>query len=247
MRPVDAHCHIYFEQFDGDREEVIERAREKLEFIGVPGVNPQTNAEVLELVDRYGDFIVPNLGLHPTYTESFSEVEKVVSQVKENDPAAIGEIGLDHHHVTDGEKRGTQEEVFRKMLEVAEKLGKPVAVHSREAEEKAFRIIEEYDLPEVFMHCFNGSPDLAEKAADAGMKIGVTTQVLYSSRVQNIVERLDVEDMVLETDSPYLYRGKRNEPTNVLESMEKIARIKELEEDEVRSATTENSRKIFGR
>ena len=247
MRPVDSHCHIYFEQFDGDRDHILEKARKKLEFIGVPGVNPETNREVLQLSEEYGDFISPHLGLHPVYTDSFENLEDVKDQIRKHDPEAVGEIGLDHHHVTEESMREKQEEIFRELLELAEELGKPIAVHSREAEAQAIKIIKQYTIPEVFMHCFNGSPELAEKAVNSGMKIGVTTQVLYSSRVQSIVERLNLRDLVLETDSPYLYRGDRNQPVNVIESGEKIAEIKNLSKEDVFTSTTENSRQTFHR
>ena len=247
MRPVDAHCHIYFEDFDGDRKEIIGKTQEELEFIGVPGVNLETNRKVTELNEQYGDFISEHLGLHPVYTDSFNQIEEIKQQIRDEDPQAIGEIGLDHHHVTDKDIQEKQEKVFRKLLELAEELGKPVAVHSREAEERALEIINQYNLSNVFMHCFNGSPELAEKDAISGMKVGVTTQVLYSSRVQTIVGRLELEDLILETDSPYLYRGERNEPVNVVESAEKIAEIKNTDRENVISQTTENSRELFNR
>ncbi|MFB6116312.1 MAG: TatD family hydrolase [Candidatus Nanosalina sp.] len=247
MKPVDAHCHVYFDQFSEDRDKVLERAKGELEFIGLPGVNPDTNQKVINLSEKHGEFVSPHLGLHPVYTDSFSQIEEVKKQIREQDPDAIGEIGLDHHHVTDEAMREKQEKVFRQLLELAENLGKTVVVHSREAEDRAVEIINQYNLSDVFMHCFNGSPELAEKAAVSGMKIGATTQVLYSGRVENTVERLELEDMILETDSPYLYRGDRNEPVNVVESAKKIAEIKNSDREEVISKTTENSREIFHR
>lgn len=245
MKPVDAHCHLEFDRFDEDRDEVIERSKEELEFVVNAGSNMKRNRKALELREEYGDFIVPNLGLHPTYTDHFDELSEVKQMIREEDPVAVGEIGLDHHHVTDEELRDEQENVFRELLELAEELDKPVVIHSREAEEKAFEIVQEYDLPEVMFHCFNGKSELAEKAAEAGITIGVTTQVLYSGRVQKIVERISVEDMLLETDSPFLYRGERNEPLNVRESAERISELKSVEEEKVVEATTGNARQIF--
>ncbi|MFB6215753.1 MAG: TatD family hydrolase, partial [Candidatus Aenigmatarchaeota archaeon] len=229
MKPVDAHCHIDFERFEDDRDEVVKRAREKLEFIVNAGSNFSNNKDVLQLSEIYGDFVRPALGLHPTYTDNFSELEKVKQQVKKHDPVAVGEIGLDHHHVTEEGLRERQKEVFRELLSLAEELQKPVVVHSRDAERRAFEVLKEYDLHDIMLHCFNGTPELAKKAVKEGMNIGVTTQVLYSNRVQEIVERIDVENMLLETDAPFLYRGERNEPVNVVESAEKIAEIKDLE------------------
>lgn len=245
MKPVDAHCHLDFDRFDEDRDKVVKRCKENLEFVVNAGSNMANNRKALELREKYGEFIVPNLGLHPTYTDHFHELDEVKELVKTEDPVAVGEIGLDHHHVTDEELRDEQEKVFRELLELAEELGKPVVVHSREAEQEAFEIVSEYDLPDVMFHCFNGKPELAEKAVGEGITIGITTQVLYSSRVQNIVEAISTEDMLLETDSPFLYRGERNEPVNVKESAEKIAEMKGVSKEKVIEDTTGNARRIF--
>lgn len=245
MKPVDSHCHLDFEQFDSDREKVLERCKEQLEFVVNAGSNLKHNQAALQLEEEYPDLVVANLGLHPTYTESFDQLEEIKRQVREHEPAAIGEIGSDHHHVTDEDLRERQEDVFREMLELAEEINLPVIVHSRDAEEKAVEILKEYSLPGVMLHCFNGSPELAEEAVAEGMKIGVTTQVLYSKRVQQIVKRIDLESLLLETDSPFLYQGERNEPVNVAESAEKIAEIKQVDEGVVIRKTTENAEEFF--
>lgn len=243
MKPVDAHCHLDFEHYSDDREEVISRAEEKLEFVVCAGTGYESNLRVKELADQH-DIVISNLGLHPTSTDEFESVDKVIEQIRENNPPAIGEIGLDHYHVKDSELREEQERVFMKMLEVAEELDKPVAVHTREAEEQCVDILKDFD-GEVFLHCFNGNPGLAKEAANKGMKIGVTTQVLYSNRVQDIVRALEVEDLMLETDSPFLYQGKRNEPVNVIESAEKIAELKDVDVEKVVHATTSNAEEFF--
>ena len=247
MRPVDAHCHIDFEQYDEDREEVIDEAKEKLEFIVNAGSNLENNREVLDLSREHEEFIIPNLGLHPTYTDSFGELDDIKAQIREEMPAAVGEIGLDHHHVSEKQVRKRQEKIFREMLELAEELNLPVVVHSRDAERKTVDILKEYALPDVMVHCFNGKPELAEEAVEEGMTIGVTTQVLYSNRVQEIVKALNADDILLETDSPFLYRGERNSPVKVLESAEKVAEIKNVDEEKVIQASTENAVSIFGR
>lgn len=245
MKPVDAHCHIDFEQFDDDRDKVISEAKEKLNFIVNAGSNVEHNKSTLDLGSKYPDFIIPALGLHPCYTDDFDQIDQIKQQIREHDPVAIGEIGLDHHHIQHDEVREEQEEVFRELLRLAEDLQKPVVIHSRDAEKKAVEILNEYDLPEVMLHCFNGTPELAEEAVESGMTIGVTTQVLYSKRVREIAEHLELEDIMLETDSPYLYRGERNKPLNVIESAKKIAKIKSSSKEKVVESTTQNARRIF--
>jgi TatD DNase family protein len=241
--PVDAHCHLDFDRFDGDREEVIERCSQQLEFVVNAGRNLETNRKSLELEDSH-EAVVATLGLHPTHTEDFDELAQVKKQVRENDPVAVGEIGLDYHHVTDQETRERQEEVFREMVELARELEKPVVVHSRDAEERTVEILNELDS-EAMLHCFNGSVELAREAVESGMKIGVATQVLYSGRVRELVEELPLESMLLETDSPFLYRGKRNEPVNVRESAAEIADLKGCGVEKVIEATTANARQLF--
>lgn len=245
MKPVDCHCHLDFDQFDEDRDEVIRKAKKKLDFVVSVGCDPERNRKTLEIAEKYGDFVKYNLGLHPTSTDYFDNLDEVKDQIREHDPVAVGEIGLDHHHITDDEMQGTQEKIFRELLELAEKLGKPVNVHSRDAEQETIDILKEYDLPDVLIHCFNGTPEQAVEAVENGMTIGVTTQVLYSSQVQSIVEELGVEDVVLETDSPFLYRGDRNEPVNTCESAEKIAELKNCSVNDVVEATNMNACRIF--
>ena len=245
MRPVDCHCHLDFDRYDDDRDQVLERAQEKLEFIVNAGCSLERNRKTLDLAEKYEDFVIPNLGIHPTFTDDFENLEEVKNQIRENEPAAVGEIGLDHHHVTEEEMRKKQRNVFREFLELAEDLGKPVVVHSREAEQETIDTLKEYDLPEVMIHCFNGTPEQAREAADHGFTVGVTTQILYSARVERIVEELSIENIVLETDSPFLYQGERNEPVNVVESAEKISELKNVSKEEVVNATTGNARKIF--
>ncbi len=245
MKPVDSHCHLDFEQFDDDRGKVIDRCREQLKFVVNAGSNLEHNRKAVELEERYPDTVIANLGLHPTYVDDYGQLDRILNQIREEEPAAIGEIGLDYHHVRSPEKRERQREVFRKMLELAEETNKPVVVHSRDAEKDAVEILSGHSPEGIMLHCFNGEPGLAEKAAERGMTVGVSTQVLYSSRVQEIAERVDLGDILLETDSPFLYQNERNEPVNVKESAEKIAEIRSVGTELVVEATTSNAREFF--
>lgn len=244
MKPVDAHCHLDFEQFDSDRDKVIEKSSRELEFVVNAGSNVEHNKAALKLQEENPDTVTANLGLHPVYVDSFDELEQVKEQIRENEPTAIGEIGLDRHHVTDEENREKQEKIFREMLELAEDLDLPVVVHSREAERKAFKILKEYKLPGVMLHCFNGSPKLAREIASEGMMVGVTTQVLYSDKVEEIAREIPLENILLETDSPYLL-GERNEPLNVKKSAKRIAELKSVDVERVVKTTTGNAKEFF--
>lgn len=245
MRGIDSHCHLDFEQFDEDRDEVIERSRRELEMVVNPGANPSHNEKAFKLHKEFPDFVKFNVGLHPVYTDSFDELEKVMEQIKRFEPCAVGEIGLDYHHVSDETVRERQREVFREMLGLAEELSLPVVLHTRDAEDEVLDILEDYKLEGVFLHCFNGSVEQCKLAQERGYKIGVTTQVLYSSHVQELVKVLELDNILLETDSPYLYRGSRNEPLNIIESAEKIAEIKQADKSHVLDITQNNSVRFF--
>jgi TatD DNase family protein len=243
-RAADAHCHLDFDSFDKDREEVIEKCSEELELVVNSGRDPETNQESLELQKGYSDFIYATAGIHPTHTEAFDQVGEVRKQLEDSDFCAVGEIGMDYHHVEEEEMREKQEEVFVEMVETAEEINLPVVVHSRNAEKQVLEVLKDRDV-DCYLHCFNGSVSQAETAVEQDMLIGVTYQIVYSSRVQSIVEAVPLENLVLETDSPFLKQGERNTPLTVNEVAEEIAEIKDIPVSKVKAITTENSREIF--
>lgn len=246
MKACDCHCHLDFNQYDEDREELLNQIFDELEFIVLPGVGPDSNQKVADIAaeNRKVRF---NIGLHPTHVDDFERIDHVIDQIEELNPCAVGEIGLDHHHVTDKHDKKRQEKVFRNLLQVAENKNLPVNVHSRDAERKTVEILKEYSLPGVMVHCFNGKPGLAAEIVEEGFFVGVTTQVLYSERVQKIVEKISLDSILLETDSPFLYPNERNTPLNVYESAEKIAEIKDCSTATVIENTTQNAEEVFGR
>ncbi len=248
MRPVDTHCHLDFDQYDDDREEVVAECAERLEAVVNVGTDPDRNRASLDLA-RAHDHVHATVGLHPTRVLDVDRetVEEVAAQVRDHadDIVAVGEIGLDYHHVRDPDGRARQADIFRELLAVAEDVGLPVALHTRDAERDAFDVVQEYSPPVVVQHCFNGEPSLALEAVDAGQYVSVSTQVLYSNRVQDIAEVVPLDRILLETDAPFLYRGERNVPWHVAESAETIAEIKEVAVDEVVERTTRNAREAL--
>lgn len=244
-KPVDAHCHLDFKDFDKDREEIIKECREKLEFVVNAGRETESNNSSLELQEKYSDFIYAAAGIHPTHTDSFDQVEEVKQQVRDNEVHAVGEIGMDYHHVESKDLRERQREVFVEMVELAEEHDLPVVVHSRNAEKQVIDILEDRNI-DAYLHCFNGSVEQLERALENDMMIGVTYQIDYSSRVHEIVERIELSNLLLETDSPFLYRGGRNNPENVEVIAEKVADIKSVSVSKVKNQTTENAERFFG-
>ncbi|MFQ3308561.1 MAG: TatD DNase family protein [Candidatus Nanohaloarchaea archaeon] len=243
-KPVDAHCHLDFDKFDDDREEVIQKCQEKLDFIVNSGREPESNQDSLNLQEEHPDFVYATAGIHPTHTDSFDKLKEVKRQVEENNFHAVGEIGMDFHHVEEEELREKQHEVFVEMVELAEEQDLPVVVHSRNAEKQVIDILEEKEA-DAYLHCFNGNISQLERALDEDMFIGVTYQVLYSNRVQELAENIPLENLLLETDSPFLKKGERNTPLTVREVAGKIADIKELDQSKVVERTTMNAEDFF--
>lgn len=242
MRPADSHCHIHFEQFDKDRSEVIEVIEEKLDFAVLAGVDLEDNLKAKETAEK-SNSLKYCTGLHPLYFEE-SNVKDVRDQIESFSPSAVGEIGLDYNYITDKDKRRESEIAFKEILGIAEKEGLPVVVHSRNAEQKCFNIVESFEVKALF-HCFNGKPELAKEISEAGHLIGVTNQIHNSNRVQNIVEEISLQSIVTETDSPYLGQDRRNTPIAVIEIAEKISEIKDVPNEKVVEVSVRNSRKFF--
>ncbi len=134
--------------------------------------------------------------------------------------------------------------MFTRLLDLAVELDATVMLHTRDAEVRATEIVGDYDL-NVIQHCFNGHPDLAKKCVDRGYWISISTQVLYSQRVQDIADTVPLDHILLETDAPFLYQGERNVPWNVEESAEKIAEIKGMDAEDVTEQTTANAKKAL--
>lgn len=241
QKGIDSHCHLNFKQFDEDRDDVISRTKEKLERVVNPGANPNHNREAKKLSEKHPEFVEFNTGLHPVYKDDFSKLDEVKQQIIDFDPCAIGEIGLDHYHITSNSSRRRQKQVFEELLGLAESENKPVVLHTRDAEKDVLDILTSYAVEGVFLHCFNGSKELCREAIDRGYYVGITTQVLYSDHVQNLVEEVSLDKLLLETDSPYLYRGSRNEPRNIIESAEKIANLRSVSKERVLDHSTKNA------
>lgn len=247
---IDNHCHLDFPQYDDDRDAVIQRNKERLHAVVNAGSDHDANIRALALAEQHPDFIYPCIGAHPTKIDAIGEdgFEDVLHSIEEHDDAivAIGETGLDYHHETSEAGRERQETFFTQLLEEAEARSLPIVVHSRDAEKRCLELLGQYDIDDVVMHCFNGNLDLVKTAVDRGYWISVSTQVLYSTRVQNIVDAAPVENIMLETDAPFLYPGdKRNEPWRIHESLEQIAEIVDQSQADLARQFNENTRNAY--
>lgn len=202
-----------------------------------------------KFVEKY-DCLYASIGYHPEVANKIVEKDyEILENLVKSNPkiVAIGEIGLDYYW--DKDNKDKQREVFRKQLEIAERLDIPVVIHSRDAIGETYEILKEYKVRGV-IHCFSGSLEMAQKFIDLGFLLGIGGVVTFkNSKLYQVVEQIPLESIVLETDSPYLSpepnRGKVNESSNIPIIAEKIASIKNISIEEVRNITTLNAIKLF--
>ena len=240
---IDTHSHIFKDDYENIKE-VINKMKDNI--IIVSGTNDDTNKEVLELVSKYNN-IYGTLGIHPSEidkvtSDSFNLIENNLNNKK---IIGIGEVGLDYYWVKDNKEE--QKDLFIKQIELAKKYNKAVVVHTRDSIEDTYEIVKEYKDVKFIIHCFSSSLDMANKFIKLGCKLGIGGVLTFknSKKLKEVVENIDIKYLLLETDSPYLtpepYRGKKNEPYNIIYVAEEIAKIKNLKVEEVLKITTENT------
>jgi len=209
----------------------------------------KSNLEVLELVSKY-DIVYGALGFHPTELDNFNDSELLWLEEHINDEkiVAIGEIGLDYHY--DNTDKNKQKIVFRKQLEIAKKYNKPVIIHSRDASQDTLDILKEYNL-KGSLHCFSGSLEMAREYIKLGYLIGVGGVVTFKNakNIVNVIENIDLEYILLETDSPYLtpepYRKYKNDSSYIPVIASKIAEIKDVDISVIEKTTNDNAMRLF--
>ncbi len=251
MMLVDSHAHLLDHRFDGDRPQIIERAKRE----GIVHILNVCEIEELEqgikLSRAYPGFIFTAAGVHPHNARTWDrEKEKVLERTaSQRLIVAIGEIGLDFHY--NFSPRQVQLDVFRRQMELAEKLGLPVIIHSREADEETASIIEEFTTAGV-LHSFTGEAELAERAVARGFYISFSGIVTFknASSLRQVALRIPLDRLLVETDCPYLapvpMRGKRNEPAFVKYTARFLAELRGEDQQVFATKTTENFRKLFG-
>ena len=262
MKLVDVHCHLNQEYFLDKLDEVLERAKKAgLKAIIVSGTNHLANKQVLELAKK-DPILKVSLGMHPIDALGLSEGETGIPKQEEkidlekefefmeknkDGMLAIGEIGLDFHW--DQEHHEEQKEIFRKIIRFAIRIKKPIIVHTWDAEEESVDILEEEvhgEIP-IILHCFGGRKSLITRAKEFGYYFTVPPSILRIGNFQTLVRKVDLKQLLTETDAPWQspFKGERNEPAYVLETIKKIAKIKKLSEEEVADQIWENYERVF--
>ncbi|MEH6989969.1 MULTISPECIES: TatD family hydrolase [Bacillales] len=250
----DTHAHLNAEQYNEDLQEVIDRAlSEGISNIVVVGFDRPTIEKAMELTEKY-DFIYASVGWHPVDAIDMTEEDLLWIEELSSHPkvVALGEMGLDYYW--DKSPKDIQQEVFRKQIRLAKKVKLPIVIHNRDATADIVEILKEEGAGEVggIMHCFSGSPEIAQECVDMNFYISLGGPVTFKNakKPKEVADVIPLEKLLIETDCPYLtphpHRGKRNEPSYVKLVAEQIAEIKGLSTEEVAQATTENAKKLFG-
>ena len=250
---IDTHSHIYSEEFDADRAEVIARAKTVgVEHVVLANVDSATLEPMRELVQAYPDFCSMAVGLHPTSVTAdyHAELERVESDLKRGGYVAIGEIGIDLYW--DETFKLEQIRVFEQQLQWSIDYQLPVIIHTRKAFAEVFASLSKFKgagLRGVF-HCFGGGIEEAKKAVSLGFLLGIGGVVTYkNSHLSEILREIGVDSLLLETDAPYLspvpYRGKRNEPQYMLETVRTLSTVFQLSVEKIDEITTKNAKKLF--
>jgi TatD DNase family protein len=253
VKLVDSHCHLDDKQFDPDRAEVIERAREagveRMMTIGTGNGPPDLEA-ALRLARKHS-FIYATVGVHPhdaakATPETFAAMEALAAETK---VLALGEIGLDYHY--DFSPRDVQRNVLVEQLKLAARAGKPIVIHTREAWDDTLLLLREHWSGGGIMHCFSGGPAEARQALDLGFYLSFGG-VLTFPKAEELREaaRMAPEDrLLIETDAPYLApvpkRGKRNEPAFIVETARRLAEVRSVAPEHIAEVTTANFERLL--
>jgi len=243
---IDTHCHILKEYYD-DIESIIKRMKEKPIIGFVSGTDIKNNEEAIELAQKY-DNLYATVGFHPT------EVNKITDQdwdylekmIQSPFVVGVGEMGLDYYWNTDNKDK--QKEVFIKQIRLAKKYGKPIIVHNRDAMADVLEILEKEDISSIggIMHCYSGDLKMAQKFIQLNLLIAVGGILTFKNakELRDVIKNIDMEYIVLETDSPYLaptpFRGKQNEPILITYVVNSLAELKGINTKEVQDITTKN-------
>lgn len=241
----DTHCHLSYGEYD-NIEELIKEMKENSISAIVNGTNKWDNDETILLSNKF-DNIYAAIGFHPQEIENVDDdyIEYIEKNI--NSIVAIGEIGLDYYWNKNNKEQ--QKEIFQRQLKIAEMYNIPVIVHSRDAIQDTYDILKKYKVVGI-IHSFSGSLEMANKFIDLGFKLGIGGVITFKNcNLKDVINKVDINNIVLETDSPYLspepVRGKKNSPLNLKYIVEFISNLKGITTEEVINATNESVWQLF--
>ena len=252
LKYFDIHSHLNFRDFNSDRKEIIEKMKEEGVMTITVGTDLESSKEAIELAEKEEMFAT--IGLHPNaYKEGF-DYGKYLGLAKHPKVVAIGECGLDYFRTeeTEENKEG-QKKLFHEHVKLALEVDKPLMIHCRNAYEDLIEILEEYKDDSKLrgnIHFFAGDKEIAQKFLDLGFTLSFTGVLTFTHDYDEVVRLTPLNMIMSETDSPYVapvpHRGQRNNPLYVIEVAQKIAEIKEVDEEEMAKILMENVERVFG-
>ncbi len=251
MNWLDSHCHINDEAFRDDLDDVLNRMIEADVTKAMIISSYLDDYDFALRITKFGISFKHSLGVYPGDVNELDEelFEKYASRMKEDDCDAIGEIGLDYHW--DKENKERQKEVFERQLKLAQELGKPVIIHSRDAIQDTYDLMKQNPVKGV-MHCYSDSAEMAKEFVKLGCYISIAGPVTWKNAREplNVIRAVPVERLLIETDCPYLTpvpkRGLRNEPSYVVYTGKKIAEELGINEEDFKKQINENYHRLFG-
>jgi len=250
-KPFDVHCHLEQKDYDKDRDIFIESLKEKLFGVITCSAHINDLKKSLEIIEKNKNFVYLMAGVHPTYVDKFSDKEVtgfINELIKNKDKLiAIGEIGLDYYWIKDEKLREKQKVWFVRFIELAKKLNKPIVIHSRDAREDTFNILEKHASGmKILLHCYSYSnADEIGRVIKNNWSVSIGPGILKSKSVRKSAKKIPLNLIMLETDSPWFGFGARGTSINVYKVAEKIAEEKRISQEEVIKQTNLNTKKFF--
>ena len=245
---IDTHCHIEKEYYDNIDDVIKENINNGVNIMIVSGCEKKTIDETIEIINKY-DCCYATIGYHPDQANFIKEtdIDLLKEKIVNKKILGIGEIGLDYHYGKDNKEN--QIKLFKEQLKIAEDFNLPVVIHSRDAVEDTINILKEYNVKGI-IHCFSGSLEVAKIYIKMGFKLGIGGVVTFkNSKLGNVLENIDINDIVLETDSPYLtpepFRGKTNSSKYIPLIAQKIANIYNIDLETVAKITSNTVFSLF--
>lgn len=251
---TDTHTHLYSSQFQEDRNEMMQRAIEAcVSRLFVPSIDSTYTQKMYDVEAQFPDNVFLMMGLHPTYVKEnyLEELAFVETELDRRKFYAVGEIGMDLFW--DKTFLKEQQHAFQYQIQLAKKHKLGINIHCRDAFDETFEVLESEKASDLFgiFHCFTGDLDQAQRAISLGMKLGIGGVATFKNgKIDQFLNEIDLQHIVLETDSPYLaplpHRGKRNESSYITLIAERLADIYKVSIEEIAQITTENSKLVFG-
>ncbi len=254
MEFIDTHAHLYVEEFSSDIDEVLQKAKnEGVNRIITPAIDSKSHSNMIKMAEKHPDMVYPLMGLHPSsvksdYKKELAQVEDYISQRSLFN--GIGEIGIDLYW--DKTHFKEQLDAFKTQVKWAIELKWPIVIHTRDSFNEVYKALEPLvtdDLTGIF-HCFGGTVEQAKQIINMGFMLGIGGVVTFkNTNLREVIKQIDLNHIVLETDSPYLapvpFRGKRNQSSYIKLIAEKIADVYQYPLNKVANVTTQNAIRVF--